>query len=504
MKLLLIEAPWTQHLVDGSDRTLPSLGIGYLVSSVQLTAHDVDVMVWQDENPLFAQTIKDSGAEIIGISCTTDTFIKGIEIAERIKSLNAHMPIILGGVHATIIGGEAVLRNWTGLFDYVIEGEGEISLPLLLESLDTGDSVANIPGVSCWDGEEIKRMPPTLIERLDDLPFPDRNKLIAPRRYDLSNYGLDISVMTSRGCSYKCSFCSVGVINSHTWRRRSVQNVILEIEDLVNKYGMDFFLHFVDDNFFVDSDRALEILKIVYSRWPKIKTSFATRSDLIIKNAGMLPQLKRIGVVSIELGIENGSQSVLNRYAKGTTVYQNGMAVQLLKQHDIEAGIDYIMFDHYTTIEDLQQNINFLREYGLWGHYPPVVYSSLVLYPGTRVAENWHAASNKAILIERGTPIEFVNSGISIIHETMHKLSKLQPRMYQVLKRCKEMEQATSHSNVIRARIVAKHISLIPYLLLETLCSTYVAQGSVDQTSEIQLSKIEKEINEIEILVGLC
>lgn len=81
-----------------------------------------------------------------------------------------------------------------------------------------------------------------------------------------------------------------------------------------------------------------------------------------------------LGVATIELGIENGSQRVLDRYNKKTTLSNNQLALRILKESNIEYAVDYIFFDHYTNLDDIGDNIRFLKQTGLWGYYPPVVF----------------------------------------------------------------------------------------------------------------------------------
>lgn len=476
MNVLLIEAPWSSYLADGSRRSLPQLGIGYLVSALEHAGHNCEVISPSiSDLPNFCVSFSTqrffSKFSLIGISSVTDSFRHCCAIAKRIKELFPKIPVVLGGVHATIVGGDIILNSIHGLFDYVLEGEGEYSLPMLANSVLLSDKskLSTIDGLCYYDDNNVVRKNPRkLITNLDKIFFPKRDAIRQPETSAHPEYGKDVTLITSRGCSHNCDFCCVSAFFNHSWRSRSIDNVLLEIEDIVKLYGEKFFLHFIDDNFFVDAKRAYTIISEAHSKWPKIKFSFATRSDQVIQGEPYVKNMASLGVVSIELGIENGSQRVLMRYNKKTTPVQNELALNILRESNIEYAVDYIFFDHYTDLDDIGDNIQFLKQTGLWGFYPPVVFSSLTLYPGTAIANVWEKSEGESIGIFEGAEIRFKNPAVSRIFKVLHKFSSNQPRIYSILQKC-QIAENKKLENIGTYRLVYRQLSLMPYKLLEDL-----------------------------------
>lgn len=502
MKILLIESPWNSVLVDGSTRKLPPLGIGYLCSAIKQSGHNcivLDTTEFVDSHTNLKPTLEKYVNEdigIIGISATTDTFLKGVEIGKIARTIFDGVPIILGGCHATVTGGDRILKYWSDVFDYVLEGEGEISFIEFIDTIVRKENPANVAGLSWKQNGKIFRNDYKIIRNLDDIPFPDRLSIVAPTNYALHDYGLDVSIMTSRGCSHKCSFCSVTEFFKHSWRIRSIDNVLKEIDDIVQYYGDNVFLHFVDDNFFVDPFRSFSIIEHVHFKYPNMHFSFATRSDQVIRGEKYLSKLKEYGCISIELGIENGSQEVLDRFNKEISVSENLKALSILNDYGIDASVDYIMFDHYTTIKDLLENIVFLKESGLWGNYPQLTYSSLVLYPGTKSSELWVENGNGPISYDRGMPCSFKYPTVEKIYGVISEFDKHQSEIFRLLEKCARITKKEQSGVLSKVKISAGRLKLLPYRLFEKVVK--LASQNWDET--IAKSFLSSSTNELQEL----
>lgn len=492
MKVLLVEAPWINYMVDGSRRTLVPLGIGYLVSALEDQGHSCFVLSPLNMRDILQTQIDGFIPDLIGISSTTDAFTNSMEIAKHLRK-SYNVPIVLGGVHATIVGGDVILEKWPKVFDFVLEGEGEISLPALAHAIENHLPVNTIAGLCYYQDGVAHRNQYELIHDLDSISFPSREKIRQPEKYKFSPYGLDITIATSRGCNHNCGFCSVCTFYKRSWRYRSVNNIIQEIDNIVSIYGSKFYLHFIDDNFFVNPSRAVNIVKELHNCWPQISFSFATRSDQVIRGSGLLQELADNGVKSIELGIENGSQSILNRYNKGISVEQNLKALQLMSSANIEVAVDYILFDHYTSLNELKQNIHFLKAANLWGYYPPLVYSYLTLYPGTLVAKQWEAKEGRSVSLDKGDSVEFKDATVGKICANLQKLNAYQPQIYEIMDKCRYRE-CNSEQNIQILRLVSTHLSFLPYKLLEQLCDAaeYDETDMFEKITEQAIAEINR------------
>lgn len=502
MRVLLVDSAWDKVLVDGSERRLAPLGLGYLAAVLRNNGHEPTIV---SAPPL---TVSDQGLEewlarsklacygLIGISATTGTFRSAMSVACAAKAVTPRTPVVIGGHHVTGLGGEVVLRRWPNLFDYVIEGEGEYSLLALIAALEGCAALDYVPGLSWRDADVIRSIPPRYVEDLDLLPFPARDLLPPPEQNPLHGYGPDVSIVTSRGCTHRCGFCCVAPFFGHMWRARSAQSVMAEIDELVSLYGDHFYLHFIDDNFFVQPDRAAQIAVQLHHRYPRVSFSLATRSDQLLLGAHVLPLLRDNGCVSIELGIENGSQAMLNRLRKGLTIEQNVRALTAARNAGLDVGIDYIMFDPYTTLLELSENITFLKRTELWGNFPPLVYSSLTLYPGTPLTAAWLSEGNSPILWDRPTPCEFFDATVGEIYSRLQSFGQHQRSIYAAMKMCAKRSYCEPTGTVTPARIAAARLRLLPYQLLESLVTIGI-DGWVTSKADAELSKAVSDVLEI-------
>jgi radical SAM superfamily enzyme YgiQ (UPF0313 family) len=339
--------------------------------------------------------VVDEDYEIVGLSVTTDAFQTAVQIAEEVKG-QKRVFVVFGGHHPTPMHAE-ILRDYDCV-DAVVRGEGEISFLELVRARQEGRSLAGIQGISYRESNGVAVVNPdrSPIEDLDSLPFPQRTGLITayssffdtPTGRELFN----VPVISSRGCPYRCMFCAAqsfyGQLPSvKRWRPRNPKQVALEVRGIVDMRD-DIFIRFVDDNFLVDVDRAIAIVEeIVDHCGARVGFSFAARPDQVVA-AGreVIGTLARLGCESVELGIENGCDTVLTRLRKGLTAEVNERALRLVRDCKILPGVDYIMFDPWTSLNELKANLQFLKKNALYGYHPPLLYTRVVPFPGTPLA----------------------------------------------------------------------------------------------------------------------
>ena len=196
---------------------------------------------------------------------------------------------------------------------------------------------------------------------LDSLPFPSR---------DTMDVVLDkkstVNMITSRGCSGNCEFCSVisffRLSDGKVWRTRSIKNIVDEMEMLYKK-GVTH-IKMVDDSF-VDGNRdeiwCKQFADEIENRHIKLKLRGQIRADKV--SEAILKELKRAGFFSFACGIENGSQTSLSRMNKKATLEDNKKALELFKKYGYIVQMGYILFDKETTMKELEENYYFLSKY---------------------------------------------------------------------------------------------------------------------------------------------
>ena len=377
-KVLLIHPP---SVISVDKRKFPPLGILSLASYLFEKGEEtviVDLNVEQDKTNIneLLKYIRSQKPNIIGVSLSSDNFDYMSERLSRIKEEFQETRLIIGGPHVTI-EHQKILQSYSYI-DAAVRGEGEITFYELVQAIKQKKDFKNILGISYRNKERIIVNPPRpLIKDLNTLPPLNRKLLRYPERYTYVNeYVHDEkmrkllkkktktagSVITSRGCPYNCSFCCVPRVysaeGSRLWRPRSIQSVLNEAYDLIENYGV-MHIYFMDDNFFLIKNRALSILDRIKSKYKDFSFTAATRVNFIAGNAEFIRKLKELGLTTLEVGLESGSDEVLRRFNKGTTVEQNIEAVEILRKYKINIGPDFIFFDPFTTLDDLEKNITF-------------------------------------------------------------------------------------------------------------------------------------------------
>lgn len=376
-------------------RKIQMLGISYLQSALHKEGFDCDCYDGNIGDLTEGELIKyiiDKAYDFIGFSILFSNTKLSLRIAESIKKINPKVVVAFGGTNATVMHKE-LIDNYP-FIDVVMRGAGEETIVSLIKDYNNHGKFL-VPLKSCSyqniNKKSIYATEIAEIKNLNSLAFPNRKHafdysytMIENKKY----YNIDIS--TSRGCPYQCVFCSVPMFRLK-WKSRSAKNVLSEIQQIYNKHH-NIYIIFIDDNFLIHVDRALEIIKGIYDMGLKdhikIPFVFATRADQLLRlSKETLLKFKQYGCYSIEVGIENGSNTMLKRMKKNITVEQNEQIISILNEIGLNIGIDFILFDNKTTINELKENYDFFRRNGLIGYYPSLIYNQMYPYPGTEYAE---------------------------------------------------------------------------------------------------------------------
>jgi anaerobic magnesium-protoporphyrin IX monomethyl ester cyclase len=295
------------------------LGIGYLGAVLEKTGYNVNVIDCQAQhltlNDVKAE-LRKRQPEIVGLTSTTLTYKSALNIIKAAKDALPNCLTVIGGSHATFWDEEAL--NECPQLDVVARGEGENTILELAEKVEKGEGYHDIVGTTCRKGNGIIVNPSRpFIEDLDSLPFPAFH--LWPIEH-FKKYGKIIfPVMTSRGCTFWCDFCSAVRMFGRRYRMRSPKKVVDELELLYNKYGEDQYT-FYDDAFTVSQARTEEICNEILKRGLKIKWDCETRVDMVKK--GLLQKMKDAGCIAVWFGVEAGSEQVIEAMGKGISIQQ--------------------------------------------------------------------------------------------------------------------------------------------------------------------------------------
>ncbi|MCD6551737.1 radical SAM protein [Thermotoga sp.] len=334
------------------------LGLPYIAAylrekgmSVQII--DTKIEGWSPKQAI--EEISKMPTKVIGI--TLPFQIYALEVLNFISALRekttAHISV--GGIFPTFAYREILERY--PCIDSVVLGEGEVTFYDLAKSILENKNWKEIHGIAYRESEGIQNTPfRPLVKDLNGLPFPARDNL--PRIYEKTKVA---SVISSRGCYASCSFCSVVPFYEKFGPRirlRDPENVVDELEMLVKEYKVENVI-FCDANFTVSKERAAKIATEIIRR--KLKLRYAIESRVTEVDEKLFKLLKESGLRRVFLGLESGSQSMLNRFRKDVTVEQNLRALEILSKLDLYVSPGFIMFDDRTSLEELQENVRFLR-----------------------------------------------------------------------------------------------------------------------------------------------
>lgn len=376
MRIALISPKWNKKAND-----YPPLGLAYLAAVLEADGHELRIFdLGLEPNGSLADDVQRISAfdpQVIGITSMTNLYHSALETATLLKA-QLGRPIIIGGPHATVYP-ERILRE-SPVIDFVVRGEGEETIRELVVALD-GNSrdLAKINGISYrLRGEVVSTPDRPLIADLDALPFPARH-LFDVRRYGLSTPSGRpmVTILSSRGCPYHCAYCFKGIMG-RTYRQRSPGNIIAELRQVMDRYGVRDF-YFVDDLFTIDARRLQAITDQLITEKLDIRWQCLARVDRV--TAEMLQKMYAAGCRRIHFGIESGNQDILNRIGKGIKLEQVRQAVRWAQDAGIGVKGYFMLGLPGDTEETMQQTIDLAVELNM----EQAMFSLTTPFPGTRL-----------------------------------------------------------------------------------------------------------------------
>ncbi len=379
MRVLLVN-PKSNLPID--TRTSPSLGLAYLAAvserrGDETRIHDGDV----EELPV-AEAVRQFGPALIGITANTTQVMSAWREAQAIKAVAPQTPIILGGPHPTILPHESLERPE---IDGVVRGEGEDTWRELSERVAAGAPWAGVAGLSYRQDGQIKDNFDRPALDLDRLPRPAYHLFKMERYTNLQPLmdhvaGGSFPIMTSRGCPYRCSYCSQ--IMERRWRMRAPADVVDEWEWLVRQQGAAE-IGVLDDSFNINRQRVLDICDLLIERklhhvpWIMINGIRANLAD-----EELLGRMRRAGCVRTAFGVESGNQQILDSIIhKHLTLDQIRAAFTAAKRVGMETIGFFIVGMPGETEQTMDDTIRFACE------LDPLVanFSIATPFPGTEM-----------------------------------------------------------------------------------------------------------------------
>lgn len=388
MKVLLVNPP-----LEGVDTKRCAnfpLGLAYLARVIQEEGHEVeiaDVFINGHSREEIEKIIQEGEYDIVGVTGIVSVLDYLVWISRSVKKYSPSTLILAGGALATS-APRIVLENTQ--VDIAVIGEGELVIRDILKVLKERKGFEKIEGIvyKNKNKEIVSQLPNQRIDNLDKISFPAW-ELFEVEKYvntpapllDLKwNFGKRwINIVSSRGCPFHCVFCgkTFGAIT----RVRSAENILEEIKELIRRYQIEH-INFCDDFFAADRNRLLKICDYIKNLDKKITWTASIRVDSVDET--VLDSMKKAGCLGFCLGVESGSQKILDNLNKNTKVETAKRAVLLSKKYKFHVHAAMMFGMTGENKQTVQESAEFIKSTGVF----PQPFNYVTPLPGSKLYED--------------------------------------------------------------------------------------------------------------------
>ncbi|MGC2423997.1 MAG: radical SAM protein [Nitrospirota bacterium] len=366
MKIILVRPVTKKNLVLN---VVPPIGLGYLASSLRKHNHEVKIIdsvkdvLTQDE---LVSRILAEKPQILGFQTFSHDAASVKKTISLIKERDNSIIMLAGGPHPSGVLDEIFMD--IGNLDFAFAGEAEISLPIFIDAIQNGNldsRLKEIPGLLWRDGERVVINEIELNPDLDSIPFPAWD-LINPSTYPEAPQGVFFKrfpiapLIVTRGCPYDCTFCAGKTVSGRRLRSRSVENVLQEIRVLTQDYGIKE-IHILDDNFTLRREFVKEFCGRLLSEGFDITWNCPNGVRLDTLDEDVVGIMKESGCYTVSVGIESGSQRILDKMRKGLTLDKIKQQIGLLKKCGMTVNGFFIIGYPGETREEILETISFAK-----------------------------------------------------------------------------------------------------------------------------------------------
>ena len=384
MRVLLIDPP--HRIFPGLRMWSPSFGL--LQLAAYLEKEDIEVRIldatassnpWRD----LKSAVQDWKADVIGITCTATCLSpEALQTVRFCRNLSRRAVLVAGGSHFTLLA-ESVLQELKEL-DFIILGEGEKPFLQFLQTLAEGGDGRTARGIAYRDhGRIVLNERPSPIPDLDSLPLPAYHLIdLESEPYYWHGMGRRaFGLSTSRGCGDRCAYCSETKFWNGVWRGKSGGKIVEEVSYLHDRHGKSLFV-FNENTFNWSRKRVEEFLDALGKSGLRIHYWFQSRTRDIIRDEDLIPEMKRLGLYEVMLGIESIRPEVLGRYEKQQSGETAQRAIDILRRNGIMVMANIMFGDWDDSEETLREVFRFVQKQSDF-----LVLTLTTPLPGTRYFE---------------------------------------------------------------------------------------------------------------------
>ncbi len=376
---------------------LPPLGLCYLATALLKDRHKVKIIDAAAERIRFNEIKKeiiDFSPAIVGITSTTASYKSACKIIYMIKRIDRNITTILGGAHVSSRPYETILECED--LDIAVINEGEHTIREVAKTVEEKKSLSSIKGIYYRkEGNIIANYPREFEDNIDIFSFPKRELLKSLRLYHhaptRSPHRLATSMITSRGCPFRCSFCQQSIFGRR-WRGHSPAFVVDEMRILTDEYKVKF-ISIEDDNFAFDRNRVMEICRRIINNRITVEWGCSVKIDSL--DSELLRAMRGAGCKNIYIGIESSSDRILNLYQKRDKRDKLINVINMIKKMNFNLYGAFILGAPTETINEMNDTIRFAVSlpldgvsFSLFVPYPNTILRNLAFRKGT-VSEDW-------------------------------------------------------------------------------------------------------------------
>ncbi|GEM_PF-199616 len=368
----------------------PAIGLGYLAGYLERASIPVTIIDYFIERltpETFKERLLEIKPDVVGISTFSFNIQPSFEVARVAKEALPDCHVTMGGAHPTGLP-EHTLKNPN--VDTCVMGEGEETLLELVQKLEQGQPLDDIRGLAYRDLDGRVRVNPErpFIQDVDSIPFPTYHLMPVEKYFEFPDpHGIALRhprfmpIFTSRGCPFHCTYCHN--LFGKTFRGRSPENVLQEMELLYHKYGIREF-HMEDDIFNIDKTRAKKVMDMIVERGLKISIQFPNGIRAEGMDDELAAKMKRAGTFVAAFGVETASPRVMKEIKKNLNLEKVRSAARIAVKHGILSWGFFMLGFTDETREEMEDTIQFACEQPF--HFAS--FSILMPFPCSEIFDN--------------------------------------------------------------------------------------------------------------------
>jgi anaerobic magnesium-protoporphyrin IX monomethyl ester cyclase len=374
----------------------PPLGMLYLAAMLTKEGFEVSLLDQAAKGLTIEETAKwvnKENPDLVGFSTLASSGRTAAITAREVKKESPGVKVVFGNYYGTF-NTERVMQKYPWV-DVIVRGEGELTTLELARCIKDGRSLKNVLGLTFRDENRlVSTLDRPLIKDVDSLPFPNREMLdveyhsevagavTAPKKFT--------TVLSSRGCPFRCRFCGCQRFARGIWRARSAESTVKELQ-LLSSLGYKQFL-FVDDSFTINPKRVIEICRGM--RKEKIDMDWTCEGRVDSCSYEMMWEMVKAGCKIVYFGIESANQRILDYYNKRITPKQSEDAVRITRKAGMNSIVaSFIVGAPTETREEIENTLGFASKIPI--DFPQ--FNILGVFPGMDI---WDELKSKGVLRE--------------------------------------------------------------------------------------------------------